>query len=156
MPLIQTNSMGLGALVLFGIPFIPGLLLTLATTFSNQRNYCRNCCCCSCCIEPFEIGALLPSEPRIPFVLETDGLLRKQVQEEEEKEEQEEEEEQKEKEKEEEINMEEGRDINVQLDLTTGKHFTNPSTKRLIITFYSLVYYPEPVTAKKKFTSEHK
>ena len=60
------------------IPFILGLLLTLATTFSNQCNCCRNCCCSSCCTEPFEIGALLTSSPHTPYVLGSDGQLRKE------------------------------------------------------------------------------
>ena len=78
MPLIQETSFELYGLVLFGTPFIPGLLLTLATTFSNQCNCCRSCCCFSCCTEPFEIGALLPSEPHTSYVLGSDGQLRKE------------------------------------------------------------------------------
>ena len=103
------------------IIFILGLpsILSLAAALSNQFNCCRSCCCCSCITEPFEIGALLPSATRTPYVLGSDGQLRKlgtdiesnvQQEEEEEEEEQEEQEEQEENEEQEqqkEINMEE-------------------------------------------------
>ena len=73
--------------------FIPGLLLTLVAAFSNQCKCCRNCCCCTSCTEPFEIGALLTSSPRTPYVLGSDGRLRKEETYEEQEEEEEEEEE---------------------------------------------------------------
>merc|ERR550517_1071475 len=62
-------------LFLVSLPWIPGLLLSLTVTFSNQCNYCKSCYCCSCCIEPFEFGALLISLPQSPCVLGSDGQL---------------------------------------------------------------------------------
>ena len=62
----------------FGLVFTPGRLLTLATTLSNQCNCCRSCCCSSCCTEPFELGALLTSSPHIPYILGSDGQLKKE------------------------------------------------------------------------------
>ena len=62
---------------LIGLPSILALLLTLTATFSNKCNCCRSCCCFSCCTEPFEIGALLTSSPHTPYVLRSDGQLRK-------------------------------------------------------------------------------
>ena len=55
--------------------FIGGLLFTLAATFSNQINCCR----LYCCVEPFEMGALLVSSPHTPFVLGPDGQLRREA-----------------------------------------------------------------------------
>ena len=60
------------------LAFPPSLASFLVTTFSNQCNCCRSCCCFSCCTEPFEIGALLPSEPHTSYVLGSDGQLRKE------------------------------------------------------------------------------
>ena len=57
--------------------FIGGILFTLAATFSNQCSCCRSCCCCTCCTKPFEMGALLTSSPHTPYVLGSDGGLRK-------------------------------------------------------------------------------
>ena len=64
--------------IVIGIPFILGLLPTLAATFSNRCSCCCSCCSCcrSCC--RFEIGALLPSAPRTQYILGSDGQLRKQ------------------------------------------------------------------------------
>ena len=68
-------------LLIVGLPAIPGLLLTLAAAFSNKcKNYCcKTCCsnCCSCCTQPFEFGALLISSPQSPYVLGSDGQLRR-------------------------------------------------------------------------------
>ena len=94
----------MGSVILIGTLFFLAIPLTLAATFSNQCTCCRSCCC-SCCTEPFEIGALLPDSPRTPYILGSDGQLRKQEQEQEEKQEEEQEEE--------EISMEEGSDIRV-------------------------------------------
>ena len=64
--------------LMFGLPSILGLLLTLVvTTFSNQFNCCRSCCS-SCCTESFELRVLLSSSPHTSYVLGSYGHLRKE------------------------------------------------------------------------------
>ena len=60
--------------LMFGLPSILGLLLTLVvTTFSNQCNCCRTCCCkgCSWCWEPLhlELSLLPPPAHLLSFPL---------------------------------------------------------------------------------------
>ena len=68
----ETPDFILIILRIVGLPSIPGLLLTLAATFSNQCNCCKSC---SCCGEPFEFGALLTSSPLSPCILGSDGQV---------------------------------------------------------------------------------
>ena len=64
--------------LMFGLPSILGLLLTLVvTTFSNQCNCCRSCCF-SCCTESFELRVLLSSSLHTLYVLGSYGHLRKE------------------------------------------------------------------------------
>ena len=64
--------------LMFGLPSILGLLLTLVvTTFSNQFNCCRSCCF-SCCTESFELRVLLSSSLHTLYVLGSYGHLRKE------------------------------------------------------------------------------
>ena len=66
------------AFLMFGLPSILGLLLTLVvTTFSNQFNCCRSCCF-SCCTESFELRAFLSSSLHTLYVLGSYGHLRKE------------------------------------------------------------------------------
>ena len=52
--------------------------LILALNFCSNSSCCCSCnCCCKCCINPaFELGALVPSQPHQPFVLEANGKLK--------------------------------------------------------------------------------
>jgi len=60
------------------ITFTPGLLLSLAIAFSNQIiKSCRRCCCSSS-TESFGRGALLVSSPHTPYILGTNGQLRRE------------------------------------------------------------------------------
>ena len=65
-------------LFMVAVPFIAGLLLSLAAALSNQCKCCKSCCCCLCCTEPFEMGALLTSSLHTPYVLGLDGQLNKE------------------------------------------------------------------------------
>ena len=60
------------------VPFIAGLLLSLAAALSNQCKCFKSCCCCLCCTEPFEAGALITSSLHTPYVIGLDGQLSKE------------------------------------------------------------------------------
>ena len=70
----------LGPYLIIGVPIIiPGLLLTLlALAFTSTRQTCcsrppPNCCCTCFTLPRVEYGALLPSKPYAPFVLDVNG-----------------------------------------------------------------------------------
>ena len=76
---MSNSAQGVGDLPLL-IFTISGMLLTaliLALTLCSSSSCCSCNCCCKCCINPaFESGALVPSQPHEPFVLDGNGKLK--------------------------------------------------------------------------------